>query len=167
MGAQYQVIDNYFSSYLFNSFRDAVFSDSFPWYFNDIRETNQYTHAFLHYNKEGYSSNSPNSAYMDYIYKMGYKLNVDRFFRIKLNANPSTLFHNREPYHVDVAEKCKTAILYINTNNGYTQFKKGGKVKSVENRVLIFDSTLEHALVTSTNVKRRVVLNLNYSENNG
>ena len=90
MGAQYQVIDNYFSSYLFNSFRDAVFSDSFPWYFNDIRETNQYTHAFLHYNKEGYSSNSPNSAYMDYIYKMGYKLNVDRFFRIKLNANPST-----------------------------------------------------------------------------
>ena len=55
-----------------------------------------------------------------------------------------------------------TAILYINTNNGYTKFKKGGKVKSVANRMLIFDSQLEHAGVTCTDALRRVVVNFNY-----
>ena len=55
-----------------------------------------------------------------------------------------------------------TAIYYLNTNNGYTKFKKGGKVKSVENRMVVFDSTFEHAAVTSTNVDRRLVVNFNY-----
>ena len=55
-----------------------------------------------------------------------------------------------------------TAILYINTNNGYTKFKKGGKVKSVANRVVIFDSNLEHMGYACTNEKRRIVVNFNY-----
>ena len=55
-----------------------------------------------------------------------------------------------------------TSIFYLNTNNGWTQFKKGGKVKCVENRLVTFDSNLEHAGVTCTDQKRKVVINFNY-----
>ena len=36
-----------------------------------------------------------------------------------------------------------TGIYYINTNDGYTAFKDGDKVKSVANRIVLFQS-MEH-----------------------
>ena len=56
----------------------------------------------------------------------------------------------------------KLNSLSLNTCNGYTKFKKSGKVKSVANRMVIFDSNLEHQGVTCTDKKRRVVINFNY-----
>ena len=56
----------------------------------------------------------------------------------------------------------KTAIFYINTNNGYTLFKDGTKVDSVQNTMLIFDGSLDHCGVSCTDQKRRIVLNINY-----
>ena len=58
-----------------------------------------------------------------------------------------------------------TAILYINTNNGWTKFKGGGKIKCVENRIVIFDSNIQHAGFTCTDKKRKVVVNFNYGTN--
>ena len=72
-------------------------------------------------------------------------------------------------FHVDGFDKDNgyegdslTAIYYINTCNGYTEFKTGEKVKSVSNRMVIFDSELEHQGVTATDDKRRVLINFNY-----
>ena len=59
-------------------------------------------------------------------------------------------------------EYITTAILYLNTNNGYTEFKSGDKVKSVSNRVVVFDSNLKHRTVTCTDQKTRIVINFNY-----
>ena len=56
-----------------------------------------------------------------------------------------------------------TATYYLNTNNGYTELKTGEKVESVENRMLVFDSNIEHQGVTCTDEKRRVLINFNYS----
>jgi len=50
----------------------------------------------------------------------------------------------------------------LNTCNGWTKFKKGGKVDCVANRVVIFNSNLEHAGITCTDQKRKVVINFNY-----
>ena len=50
----------------------------------------------------------------------------------------------------------------MNTNNGWTEFKKRGRVKSVANRAVIFDSNLEHRGVTCTDANRRVLINFNY-----
>ena len=58
-----------------------------------------------------------------------------------------------------------TAIFYINSNNGYTIFKDTKeKVKSVPNRLLKFDTRMKHSGVSSTDEKRRVVINFNYIE---
>ena len=50
----------------------------------------------------------------------------------------------------------------MNTNNGKTIFKHGEEVNSVANRMVIFDSNLEHAATSHTDEKTRVVVNFNY-----
>ena len=50
------------------------------------------------------------------------------------------------------------------TNNGYTKFKNGTKIKSVENRMTIFPSHLEHQGYTCSNQLKRVVINFNYDK---
>ena len=56
----------------------------------------------------------------------------------------------------------KTAIFYLNSNNGYTLFKDDTRVFSQENRLCLFNGHIEHAGASCTNAKRRVVLNINY-----
>ena len=59
----------------------------------------------------------------------------------------------------------KTAIFYVNSNNGYTEFQIGRKrkvVKSKSNHIVMFDSAIKHRAVSQTNSDRRIVINLNY-----
>ena len=54
-----------------------------------------------------------------------------------------------------------TAIYYVNSNNGYTEFNDC-KVESVANRIVFFPSNTKHRGVNATNVKARYVINFNY-----
>ena len=63
--------------------------------------------------------------------------------------------------HIDFKD-CKTSIFYLNSNNGYTQFERGDKIISKENRVVVFDSNLKHCAVDCTDTKYRIVINFNY-----
>ena len=100
------------------------------------------------------------------------KLGAYEIFRIKANLTLGTKEHEPSGYHIDgfdknhgYPENSLTAVYYINTCNGYTEFKTGEKVKSVSNRMLIFNSELEHQGVTSTDETRRVLINFNYIKN--
>ena len=55
-----------------------------------------------------------------------------------------------------------TAIYYVNSNNGYTEFENDTIVPSVSNRMVFFPSNLKHRGVNATNVKARYVINFNY-----
>ena len=66
----------------------------------------------------------------------------------------------------DGFDRCKTAVLYLNTNNGYTKFKTGEQVESVENRLVLFDGNVQHAGTTCTDKRYRAVFNLNFEANN-
>ena len=70
-------------------------------------------------------------------------------------------------YHIDRwgfnKPKHKTAIFYVNTNNGHTLFKNNNKkIKCVENKLIIFDSKLSHKTVLQTDKDKRIVINFNY-----
>lgn len=72
-------------------------------------------------------------------------------------------------FHKDYAEKSllersKTAVFYLNTNNGGTQLfnDNGHIVRSKANRLLSFPSATDHAGVWCTDAKLRHVLNINY-----
>ena len=64
-----------------------------------------------------------------------------------------------------VTDICNIAIFYVNSNDGFTEFETGEKIKSMENRLLMFDNKLKHFGTTSTNSKTRIVLNLCYEKN--
>jgi len=54
----------------------------------------------------------------------------------------------------------KTAIFYLNKNNGYTVFKDK-KIKSEENTLVDFDGQTLHKGISATDNKK-VIININY-----
>jgi hypothetical protein len=139
----------------------------FPWFFNEgVSEPNkkeilwdfQFTHLF-------YSEDLGQSPELVHLSPLVKKINPTIFYRIKANLNPITEFPRQSGWHTDFQNKvCTTAVFYLNTNNGYTVFRNGEKVESVANRLLFFDSRLEHAGASCTNHNYRAVINLNYNK---
>jgi len=158
-----QVIDNFLGDYQFKSLQNILMGNNFPWYFYDgIVNYNeghcQFTYGFL---RDHYEPDINFPLVEPCLKKLGCK----KLYRIKANLVPKTFFHKRTTYHSDLSDpppQTKTAIFYMNTCNGWTRFKKGGKVKSVANRMVIFDHELLHSGVTCTDKRRRVVINFNY-----
>ena len=159
-----KVIDNFLPDEEFKSISDVLLGDNFPWYFNNIIVTGQKDKQFYFGNTFFCSSPPWNGKCADFnvVQPILSHLKVKTLYRVKANCHPRTLFHRRSLYHVDYQWPCSTAIFYVNTNNGWTEFKKGGKVKSVANRIVIFDSKLEHRGVSCTDQQTRVVINFNY-----
>ena len=55
-----------------------------------------------------------------------------------------------------------TAIFYLNTNNGSTEFKDGDKIDCVRNRLITFPTPTPHRAIGQTDVTKRIVLNFNF-----
>tara|TARA_R100000152_G_C6689520_1_gene121480 strand:- start:207 stop:740 length:534 start_codon:yes stop_codon:yes gene_type:complete len=90
------------------------------------------------------------------------KLAVFHLLRVKANLRPRTAVPVQSNMHTDLELNQRTAIFYLNTNNGYTLFEDGTKVDSIENTLLIFHGHRKHSGVSCTDQKRRIVLNINY-----
>ena len=56
----------------------------------------------------------------------------------------------------------KSAILYINTCDGYTKFEDGTKIDSVANRMLVFEGETLHTSSSTTDQVVRCNINFNY-----
>ena len=126
----------------------------------------QYVHTFYNDNVEGYQT--IHSAYFDVLNPIIEKLNSRVMIRIKANLRAGALAHSEPRYHIDINEiKGKTAIFYVNSNNGYTIFKDTQqKVESVENRLVIFPTQTKHSGIICTDQPSRVVINFNYISKN-
>ena len=59
-------------------------------------------------------------------------------------------------------DQMKTGILYLNTNNGKTFFKDEKEIESIENRMVIFPTSMMHSGSTHTDQPVRVVINFNW-----
>ena len=164
-----QVVDNFLPSFQFKILQSSMMGTFFPWYYNDfIADENkedsgyQYIHNFLGIgvSHELVKQRHPYYHLVQPFEKLG------KMYRIKANMRTRTLFHRRSYYHIDnIKGATTTAIFYINTCNGYTKFKKSGKkIKTVANRMVIFDSNSEHAAFSQTDEKVRVVINFNYEK---
>ena len=159
-----KVVDNFLPEYQFKQIQDMLIEKDpiFPWYYNDdICYENdgkfQFTHTFYNHH------DGTKSYYYSLLDACQNKLGVKKLVRIKANLNTRTLFHRKTGWHYDF-EDMTTSILYLNTNNGWTAIKGYGKVENVANRMVIFDSNLQHTGVTCTDQNRRVMINFNYEE---
>jgi hypothetical protein len=104
------------------------------------------------------------SDFFKEVYPILEKIQPKDIIRVKGNLYPQSSQPVNDPYHVDYTFAHRGAIYYLNTNNGPTIFKDGTKVEAVENRIMFFDPTIEHASVRCTDAKIRLNINFNYYE---
>lgn len=84
-------------------------------------------------------------------------------WRMKANLYPRTEEMQEHPWHTDYNRgRMRGALLFLNTCDGYTGFSDGTQVDSVENRVVLFDSTKKHHSTNCTNDQFRMTMNINY-----
>jgi hypothetical protein len=167
----YQVIDNFLSSTDFKFVQGNLLDPSWPWYFIDSvvswDERDDITRFQFVY-----------SMYQQNTWQQAGEAIVSRFLpyfkpltvvRVKANLTTRTEQIIEQAAHVDFLtpdsktyDFMRTAIFYVNSNDGYTQFVDGPRVESVANRVVIFNSGQKHFGTTCTNQSRRIVINFNY-----
>ena len=124
----------------------------------------QFCHALFKNNREENYTSDQISFIKPLIEKIVNKNNARCFRRIKANLNIRTSTIIKHGFHIDFDdnEHMTTAIYYVNSNDGYTEFEDGTKVESVENRLLTFPSSMKHCGTTCTNAFGRCVINMNY-----
>jgi len=163
-----KVIDNFLSDEEFKLIQSLMMDYGFPWFYNDSVTKDpypdnckefQFVHSFYS-PLNGMVSEYP--RWRDIIKPYADRLVTTAILRVKANLNIATENFITRDFHTDFKIKCKTAIIYINTNNGYTLFENDKKVQSVENRVVIFNSHIKHAGIPCTDEKRKVVINFNF-----
>lgn len=156
------VIDDFLDQEDFLKIKQTVFSDEFPWYYSRYKveslKTDIKNYQFVHM---FYYDYSVRSEYFDMLKPVFNKLDIKALVKVKVNLTTLTDTVYDFSLHTDVDHRCKTAIFYINTNNGYTLIGNE-KIKSIENRLVIFDSEIPHAGSTCSDQSVRCVLNINY-----
>jgi len=162
-----KVLDNFLPQDQFKPIQDFFYNHNLNWVWNktiagenDSLDNYQFTHTF-------FSVRNPYldhkfSSFGHYLKPIFLKLCPMYTLRVKANLRPRTDFHYKSNWHSDISIKSYTAIFYIDTNNGYTEFKSGEIINTIENRIVIFDSDLIHRGASCTDQKRRTVLNINY-----
>ena len=168
-----EVIDNFLNEEDFEKLK-KIFNQFIPWTFSAILDEDQlicdkkYNYQYVH---GVYTKQEPVSNYFDNVIPFLTKLDARALVRIKVNSicrEEEIVVHG---FHTDMQYPeehstglggMKTAILYLNTNNGFTVFENGTKVESVANRCVIFPAHCKHSGTTCTDVHRRLAINLVY-----
>jgi len=164
----FKVIDNLLDKDSFKRVHDMFYNnENFPWFPTpvlDYKEHKQFVHFF-------YYDHKPNSIYNEILKPIYNLLGVKALIKVKANYLWKTDKIIEHGFHTDGAKHIpkddnpdwKTAIFYINTNNGYTKFNIKKKiVKSKANRIVKFPAKIKHTGTTCTDKDERIVLNINY-----
>ena len=167
-----EVIDNFLDEDKFKYLEHNITGENFPWYYSESINVDpelalEPKYDYQLYNTV-YSAPSHVPEEFKFIKPIISKINPRILLRAKFNfapANDRIIEHGmHQDINVgkDLLDICTTAVLYLNTNNGYTKFDNGDTVASVRNRLVAFPSKMFHTGTTCTDKKCRIVLNLNY-----
>ena len=159
-----KIIDNFLPKEEFESIQSLMMGKEFNWFYSEgrsYRDDESYQMIHMFFQPEVGSNSEHLPIWSTFMNQVGAK----KCARIKGNLTFKTPTIEVGEYHTDYDdEDMITAILYINTTNGYTEFESGVRVNSVANRVCIFDSNLQHRGTTHTEGgHQRIVVNFNYA----
>ena len=161
-----QVTEDFLQQEYYEHLYNIITDTQFPWMYqkrvanhSENPEDNLNHYYFVHSLFYEYKIESPLYDEFLYLFK---SLNVHFLHRARV-----LMFVNQgEQYihdtHIDHKEHCKTALIYMNSNNGFTQFEDGERVESIENRLLVFDGSIPHSSSTATDTKERLLLSVTY-----
>ena len=145
----------------FSILKSFLFANNLPWFYQDemVQGDNRwFSHCF-------YNDYAPKSDGFNAIIPLLEELKVKAPIEVTAKCLVKSEKQYQSKMHRDKPFDCKTAIIYMNTCNGYTIVDYDNKLHNVpceENKALVFDSKLLHAAVSQTDTKRRIIINLNY-----
>jgi len=154
-----EIYDNCLDQHVFQDIQNKIFYQNFPWYLEaddrsyqgyhksplknyEITNHTQFNHLFYHVNDRASWSN-----YTPWINPVLNIINPRAWFRVKANYVASSHKSNIiRGWHHDACgdmknthnkgwPECKIAVLYINTNNGYTEFKNINDCHEMQNEI--------------------------------
>ena len=158
---KYEVIDNFLDKESFLKIKNVVMGNSFPYYYANVitgldpKEGFYLTHLI-------FNNTFDKSMYYDLVKPIIDKLKIKSLIRIKANLYSPTTKIVEHKSHTDYKFKHNGFLYYLNTCDGFTRLGKKIKIKSVENRGLIFEANLPHNSSTTTNNNGRFNINFNY-----
>ena len=160
---KYEVIDNFLPQEDFNKLSDLL-HQQMPFYFQKeinaghVDDKQFYmTHMLFNIEQEPMYS----TFFCDFKTILN-KLNVKALMRMKINLYPKTDKIEKHKSHYDYAYEHKGCIFSLNTCDGATILEDGTEIKSVANRALLFNPEKLHSSTSTTNVKARLNVNINY-----
>lgn len=158
------VLDDFMPSDFHDEISRIMCGYGFPWFYNDsviydgsaVSAHFQFTHVF-------YMRGRPASDYFAMVEPLIERIGIRALIKMKANLVTRAEQIQTHGMHTDVDfADSKTAVYYVNSNDGYTEFADGTKVKSVANRLVTFPSCVLHTGSNCTDQKTRVVINVNY-----
>jgi|TARA_R100001086_G_scaffold134974_1_gene70228 hypothetical protein len=160
-----KIIENFLSKKNLEQIQRHILGDNFPWYYIAHVATARDNKSFYFIHKL-IENRSQSSEWLTVFHPIMGKLNYSTFIRMRANLYTKKEKEIPDDFHVDISnsDDHTTGIFYVNTNNGYTLFKSGEKVESVENRLVLFEGTEQHCSVAQTDTKTRVVINVNFNK---
>jgi hypothetical protein len=159
----YEIIDNALPPQIFEGIQNLLMGYNFAWYYQSAVAGEQYSASDpFYFSTHLYKDCMPQNDAFGVIVPVLQFLKPKALIRIKTNMYPNMGREIINDSHVDYDFAHTGAILYINTNNGYTILKDGTKIESVANRILKFDSSKPHQSTHCTDQKVRVNINFNY-----
>ena len=157
-----KVHKNFLKKKEFKPLEDSMFKygNAFPWYLYPVNTPQDKVLQLTHMYHDGEKITSPHFKHLLPVLEL---LNPKKLLRIKANLVMKATAIKEHGYHVDfLIPGSTTAILYINSNNGYTRFKEGRKIFSERNKIIKFNSEKYHTGSTCTDKEYRAVINFNY-----
>jgi hypothetical protein len=166
--SKYEVIDNFLDKEYFDTIKNALTSDDMNWFYRD-NLTSDDENGMCYFTHNFFSKNTISSPYFNLLEPLLDKLKISSLLQVRANMTISKKDTYESSWHVDFPDgPSRTAILYLTTCNAKTLIdveKEIIKIDSVENRILIFDTDISHKMVSATDAKRRIIINLNYVQN--
>jgi len=161
---EYKVIDNFLPKENFIKIKELLLGINFPWfYYPNISRAEKVSKGKLFYMNHIFYEYEPRSTFYGTIKNNLLNfMDIKSIIRVKANLYPNQNIRKINEMHRDYEYSHKGAIFSVNTNNGGTILEDGTKIDSVENRILLFDPSLEHDSENCTDEKTRINININY-----
>ena len=155
-----KIIDKFLTTTQNKNIEKQLMDQYFPWYYIDSNikggDYYQFTHLLV-------LNEKINSDYFEVIAKpILDKIKYKRLLRVRVNLFTRDSKNVACPKHQDDGTPHKVCVYYVNTNNGYTFLDQGGKVESKRNRALFFNGKIMHQVVSQTDEKKRLTVNITY-----
>lgn len=159
----YEIIDNFLDQKTFDEIKNVLISHAFPWYYCPyVAYQNPDKDPYFFFCHTFFYDNKINSEYYELITPILDKLNIVKLVRSKANLYTNVFHDARNGNHKDFEYRHKGALFYINNNNGNTILNDNIEIESVENRILLFDPSVNHCSTHPTNSKVRINVVVNY-----